>query len=80
MIIIYSVTNLLLELEGDIALKELHVFSNKLEKTFIKIETKILDLNDAKYKLTDQELMDLEELGLTHKDIKDRYKIVMENC
>jgi len=55
------------------------VFSSKLQKTFAKIEQKILDMNDAKYKMSQNEMVDLEDLNDMHLNIKRKYEIIMEH-
>ncbi len=56
----------LADLEGDVALREINIFQGKVTKTFGKIEQKIIDLNDARFKLTDEELMDFDDLTHMH--------------
>lgn len=69
----------LLDLEGDVSLKEINMFSTKITKTFGKTEQKIVDLNDAKYKLSAQDADDLDYLSGMHLKIKSKFKGVMDN-
>ena len=73
-----ELTSEVLEIEGEVTFKEIQVYQAKLQKTFGRIEQKIVDLNDAKYKLSEEELMDLEDLCQMLLVIKKRFHHIME--
>lgn len=47
-----SITIELLDIEGDISMREIQTLSYKIQILFKKIEIKVVSLNDARYKLT----------------------------
>jgi hypothetical protein len=61
-----------------LALKEVNWYSGKLKRSFGKIEQKIVDLNDARFKLSSEELCDLEDLTAMHMTIKRKFLALIE--
>ena len=55
------------------------MYFTKIDKKFLKIETKIISMNDAKYKLKSKEVIEYELFCKSHIELKFRYKAIQDS-
>ena len=68
----------LLGFENEIGMMEVNFYQSKLNKKFLKIEHKIVGMNEGKYKLSQEELDHLEKVQSDYIALKKKYNVLVD--